>query len=191
MIPGLGFLRSRQALGLLASSFIALGAAVLGAAPALAQSIPANADRIFTGGPIKLQDGESLGFGMLVPAVQKVREAARFVLTDGQGKTLFSHQVQVPPGPSTSVGVYVKATFHAKGAAGANGGSTVEIDDGSGAPAIIIGPSDGILIGLLLPAVQRNGQLAIPLAASMQSFNVNGGTMTHTFLNSYLSGAGE
>ena len=179
MTPGLGFLRSRQALALLTSSFVAIGAFGLGSSSALAQSAAKVPDRVLSGGPFKLQDQESLGFGMLLPAVQRVREAASFVLISGNGKTLYSFE---PPAGATMVNV----KFHAKSPAGT---PAVEILIGNAGPNSIpiIVPVDpaGILIGLLLPAVQRNGNVASPIAASMQSFNANGGTMTHSALSSF------
>jgi len=176
MIPVPGFLRFRQALAILAASVLAAG---LGASPALAQSIQKAPDRLYSSGPFRLQDQESLGYGLLLPAVQKAREAARFVLTDGQGKTLYSFE---PPAGATMLNV----KFHAKSPTGSPAVEIIANDAGPNSVPIIV-PIDptGILIGLLLPAVQRNGNVASPIAASMQSFNVNGGTMTHSAFSNF------
>ena len=58
-----------------------------------------------------------------------------------------------------------------------------ESDPGVG---VLVPSEDGRLIGLLWPARQRNGNTASPLATSMQSFNVNGGTMTHSFFDVFF-----
>lgn len=44
-----------------------------------------------------------------------------------------------------------------------------------------------LTFGFLLPALQPNGQVAGPIPVSMQSFNVTGGTMTHSYLDDYTA----
>src|SRR4051794_624960 len=57
---------------------------------ALAQTVPDAPDRVFSAGPLQMQNGQSVAFGMLVPAVQRPRATALFKLTDSQGTTLFT-----------------------------------------------------------------------------------------------------
>ena len=174
------FLRARCAPASLVAVLAALCAAGLFPLAATAQIVPGNPDRLYSSGPFQMHDGESVTFGLLLPAVQKARSNAQFTVMDSQGTALFTFS---PGSGATSL---VRITFHAK-PAGTQRGPSFEIDHGIGNPDFVPAGTDGILIGLLLPAVQRNGQTANPLATSMQSFDVNGGTMTHSYLNGYVA----
>ncbi|HET9652235.1 MAG TPA: hypothetical protein VFP36_08590, partial [Usitatibacter sp.] len=85
--------------------------ALLASTLASAQTVPGPPDRVFSAGPLQMQDGQSVAFGMLVPAVQKARSAALFTLTDSQGTTLFS--MAPTPGRLSTI----RVTFHAAGSA--------------------------------------------------------------------------
>jgi hypothetical protein len=129
-------------------------------------------------GPFQMADGERVTFGFLVPAVQRARANAQFSIMDSTGTRVFTFV------PDAGKPVTLTLTFHGK-AAGNQAGASFEINGGTingGVSQFVPAGTDGILIGLLLPAVQRNGQLVAPLATSMQSFNVNGGTMTFSHL---------
>ena len=132
-------------------------------------------ERVYSSGPLRMQDGEHVTFGFLVPAVQRVRSDAQFELLDGKGGTIFTFTPKAG-GPS-----FVDVTFRAN-PTGQPGGSVFEVTHGIGNPDFVPAGTEGILIGLLVPAVQRNGQTVDPTAASMQTFDVNGGTKTHTAL---------
>lgn len=134
------------------------------------------ADQVFSAGPIRLQDSEKILIGLLLPAVQKARANAQFMLTDGQGKTLYSFA------PDSGKATYVNVTFRAKPIGGHNG-ATIEVSNGLDIPVVVDVDPAGILIGLLLPAVNRSGQNVNPMAASLQAFNANGATMAYSPLN--------
>lgn len=101
-------------------------------------------------GPFQLSSEESgAEIGLLLPAVQRVREAARMVFLDSAGNILSSTALPAVRSP------FYDATFAAVWGDGSvrifqkvRGGEDVLV--GEGAP-------DGVLIGLLLPAVQLNG----------------------------------
>ncbi|HUL95056.1 MAG TPA: hypothetical protein VLT89_03535 [Usitatibacter sp.] len=98
---------------------------------------------------------------------------------DSKGNRVFTFS---PVPGATSL---VRIIFHAN-PAGTQRGPSFEIDSGIGNPDLVPAGTDGILIGLLVPAVHRNGQTAEPLATSIQSFDANGATMTHSYLNGYI-----
>ncbi len=164
--------RARLAGALLAACALAWLPAPAAAAP------PAGTPDVYGAGPIRLQDGEKILIGLLLPAVQKVRANAQLVLTDAQGKTIFSAV------PDTGKPTYYDITFHAKPVGGANGAS-IEVAHGSAPPVVISVDPAGILIGLLLPAVQKSGATVAPMSASMQAFNANGATMAFSPLVGY------
>ena len=184
----LGVFRGQHALALLIAALLALVALGLSPRIALAQMAPGNPDRIYTSGPFQLHDGERVTFGLLVPAVRNVRSNAQFSILDSAGNQLVSY----PPDPGRTF--FVGITYHATPAGGLRGPSfeishgigNPNLNNGIGNPDFVPAGTDGILIGLLLPAVQRSGQTLDPTFASMQSFNANGGTMTHSFLNGYI-----
>lgn len=178
MHSALQFLRTRYALASLVATFVALAAVGLSPMSAGAQTVPGPPDRIFSSGPFQMHDGESVAFGMLVPAVQKARSNAQFTLMDSRGNSVFTFS---PVPGATSL---VRIVFHAN-PAGTQRGPSFEIDSGIGNPDLVPAGTDGILIGFLVPAVRRGGQTVEPLATSIQSFDVNGGTMTHSYLNGY------
>jgi hypothetical protein len=183
MYPRFVFLRTRYTLALLIAAFIALVAAGLAPRAALATVQPGPPNRTFTSGPFQMRDGERVTFGMLVPAVRDARSSAQFVILDSAGNQLASY----PPDPGRAF--FVSITYRANPASGQDGPSleishgigNPDLDNGIGNPDFVPTGRDGILIGMLVPAVQRDGKTADPAFATMQSFNVSGGTMTHSF----------
>ena len=164
---------------------LAMAASGLVARPAYAQPNTMMPDRGYTAGPFMLHDGERVLIGLLLPAVQKAREAANFSLLDSSGMRIFTRDLQ-PPSPNAPLfSSFFDITYRMASANDPNGG-VIEIR-GKGTPGggdiVEIPSEDGILIGLLLPAVQHNGKTAFPMATSMQSFNAEGGTMTHSFFD--------
>lgn len=179
MHPTLALLRIRMARAS-AAAVVAIGAAGLLPVSAIAQIVPGTPDKVFSSGPFQLRDGETLTFGMLLPAIQRARTAALFTLTDSQGVRIFTY----PPDPGRMSRVTV--TFHAN-ATGGQRGASFEVNNGIGNPNLVPAGADGILIGLLLPAVDRSGQSVGPLAASMQSTSAAGVTMTHSPMISWVA----
>jgi hypothetical protein len=183
----LRFLRTRYTLAALIAAFIALVALGLAPRAAIAQMAPGPPDKTLTSGPFQMRDGERVTFGMLVPAVRNARSGAQFAILDSAGIQLVSY----PPDPGRTF--FVSIAYHASPAGGQRGPSfeishgigNPDLRNGIGNPDFVPAGADGVLIGMLLPAVQRNGQSAAPAFASMQSFNASGGTMTHSFLNGY------
>jgi hypothetical protein len=138
-------------------------------------------DRLYSTGPFQLQNGERVLIGLLLPAIQKVRESPSFSILDSSGKELFRARPGPPTDPNASFfSSFFDITYRA---ASPNGGGVFDIR-GKGTPGggdiVTVPTADGVLIGLLLPAIQPNGMTASPLATSMQSFNANGGTMTQS-----------
>jgi hypothetical protein len=179
MYPGLGLFRSQYTRALQIAALLVFVALGLSPSLALAQQASGSPDRMFTSGPFQLHDGEHVTFGLLVPAVRNARSNAQFSIQDSAGNQLFSY----PPDPGRTF--LVSVTYHAIPAGGLRGPS-FEISHGIGNPDFVPAGTDGVLIGWLVPAVQRNGQTLAPAFASMQSFNANGGTMTHSYLNGYV-----
>jgi hypothetical protein len=185
MRTSLGFSRHRLATLIVAG--VAISVWGLNARAASAQGNPPLPDRVYSTGPFQLHDGERVLVGLLLPAVQRAKAPASFLLLNGQGMRLWV----VTPGPPNSnpnasfFDSFFDITYRAAGPNNPNGGA-FEIR-GKGVPGggdIVTVPSeDGILIGLLLPAVQRNGKASSPLATSMQSFDATGRTMTHSFFD--------
>jgi len=136
---------------------------------------------LYSTGPFMLHDGERVLVGLLLPYIEQPGSMASFRILDSSGKELY----ETKPGPpvNTNQGSMFSSFFDItyRPPSATNNGGMFEVRESALGKVIAILPStDGILIGLLLPAVQRNGKIAAPLAASMQSFNANGGTITHS-----------
>ena len=125
-------------------------------------------------GPILLQNGDHAIIGVLLPAVQRVREAARLVILNSSGRPIADTSlpaVQNQPFTTAFVDVYMDM----------EGGSVRIVkratpDPTSGGEELFNGGSDGELIALLLPAVQRNGEVVYPTSATIQGIGSDGAT---------------
>ena len=185
----LGFLSHRYALLSLAAAGLVLSVWGLYPPSALAQGNMTMPDRVYSTGPFQLHNGEHVLIGLLLPAVQKVRESPTFSLLDSSGKELF--MVKLGPQAGTNPnGSFFSSFFDITYRTGGANGGMFEIrgkgTPGGGDISEDVPSAEGILIGLLLPAVQLNGKTASPLGTSMQSFNANGGTMTHSFFDVFF-----
>jgi hypothetical protein len=114
-------------------------------------------------GPFTLTQGEPAQLGMLLPAVQKVREAARFQLVNGDGRLIAEDVLAAPPErQSGPFGVQYDLLF---------GDGSVRVQRRMADGSVRVGEGttvDGILIGLLLPAVHAGGAAADFLGGSLQ-----------------------
>ncbi len=176
MRKNLGFIRTKYAILTLLAAGIVVAVWAFAPKQAAAQTAPSDPTRIFSSGFITLGEGETAGIGLLLPAVQKVRSAAHMTFRGPNGRLLFSTPLAGPSTNSNSFfDVFFDVTYHR--APSANVGVLV-FKDGKTGEVLMEAPSpDGILIGLLVPAVQRNSNTAVPPAgASVQLFNATGGT---------------
>ena len=149
------FLRNRCAPASLLAALIAFGTLGLYPMSAVAQTVPGDPDRIYSSGPFQMHDGESVTFGLLLPAVLKARSNAQFTVMDSQGTRVFTFS------PNSGATSLVRITFHAN-PTGTQRGPSFEINNGIGNPGLVPAGTDGILIGLLVPAVHRSGATADP-----------------------------
>jgi hypothetical protein len=118
--------------------------------------------------------------GVVQPPARRLRESPTLAVLSSSGKRVFSHPVPVSPDETTA------SFFDITYIAGKDGffDITYGIRESPTRQSLgKVASADGILIGLLLPAVQLNGRTLPPLATSMQSFDVNGGTTSHSFFD--------
>jgi hypothetical protein len=166
---------------LVTAGVLAAAVCSLAPRPAFAQNNAAKSHPMYSTGPFQLHDGERALIGLLLPAVQRAKAPARFLLLNGQGKALFGKTPGPPQNSNVPIfGSFFDITYRAAGPNNPDG--IFECREAANDPPIIVPSEDGILIGLLLPAVQRNGKASSPLATSMQSFDVDGHTLTHANL---------
>jgi hypothetical protein len=123
----------------------------------LVTALVGTARRHYFIGPIQLtQGGDSALIGMLLPAVQKVRSPAQMLFLDSKGGIVANALLPaVQKDPAAAASPFFDARFEA----GFADGSVRIVQKVRGGDDVVIGQGgqDGILIGLLLPAVQTNG----------------------------------
>ncbi len=144
-------------LGAILAAITAVEYSAFTSAPAKAQGNSRITRHIMSSGPISLNQGESALIGLLLPAVQRVETPGRLELVDSAGKVFLSVTV------ATGDGSVRTAFFHATFADG-----SVRVFNSTGEEIGKSSSKDGILIGLLLPAVQKDGAVVAPIAASVQ-----------------------
>ena len=181
-----GFLRHRYALLSLVVGALTIAAWGLYPRPASGQGGTPTPDQIFSAGPFMLQDGERALIGLLMPGVNRARAEAQFFILDSSGRRVFpeTNNPATISGTGPRWTAFFDITYRIKDSTGILPGS-FEIRNADGEIIGTAPSADGILIGLLVPAVQRNGMTAPPLATSMQSFDAKGGTMTHSRFSEY------
>jgi hypothetical protein len=122
-------------------------------------------------GPFTAPGGLSSLIGLLLPAVQKVLPAVQgnfkpfeLLVLDSQGNTVARASIIGPEGKQGAFSAFFNVFF---------GDGSVRVDqrqaDGSVKTIGQGSSSDGMLIALLLPAVQKNGQTVGPLGGSLQT----------------------
>lgn len=111
-------------------------------------------------GPVQLTSGENAQVSLLLPAVQRQKAPFVFVLLDRDGK---------PIGSAELPAVQNQAIGGANLLVGFNGQEVRVVLEGSRS-VLFQGPSDGLVTGLLLPAVQHNGARVGPIAGTLQQF---------------------
>lgn len=132
------------------------------AATAKAQSGAKQVQVFQSAGPISLSNGESALIGLLLPAVQRKNVLPyRLQLFDGSGTVIAD--VKIPVGGRK---VVMFDVFFGDG--------SVRVVDKASGEVVTSGKSDGILIGLLLPAVEPNGDTIGAMSASIQLYNGDG-----------------
>lgn len=117
-----------------------------------------------TAGPISINsnDNEGVLIGLLLPAVRNEASPFRLQLIDGTGTTLYD----IPIAAKTKRIDSFFDVFYQKSELG--DGSVHVIDKATGQEIGKGKKTDGILIALLLPAVQRNGERIGAIAGSVQ-----------------------
>ncbi len=155
----------RVALVAVAAALLAIvSASIVLPSAAKAQGGPNGSQEFKTAGPISLNNNEGILIGLLLPAVQRrVALPYRLELFDASGKML----VEIPITPEQSRKASFFDVFYGDGSV-----RVMDRKSTTGKP-LYEGRSDGILIGLLLPAVQRNGESIGAIAGSFQLMNAN------------------
>ncbi|MCH7903299.1 MAG: hypothetical protein IH944_01880 [Armatimonadetes bacterium] len=173
----LGFVRNKYAI--VSAVAIAAVIAAWGLYPreAAAQSFP-SPQPSHSSGHITLRPGESVRIGMLLPAVERPREAGRMVVTDGNGHVMFDvHE------PLADLTPFYDIAYHEDPGTR----NVFVLTDGKSGRELGVAPSDdGILIALLIPAVQHPRKFVPAHGASVQLFGTDGFTLSvELFFDSY------
>ncbi len=119
-----------------------------------------------------VQAGEAVQIGLLIPAVAKVRQAGRIVVTDGDGNVMFN-----VPTPPTDLTPLFRIAYHAT--ATPEGGNVFVMTDVKSGRQLGIVPNDsGVMMALLIPAVQKVREAVPPSGATAQLFDISGDTVS-------------
>ena len=154
---------------------IGLGAVIAGAysvfttSSARAQTTGPTVTYFKSMGPLKLNPNESALIGLLLPAVRGTYQDPRFELFNSAGKLLAD--VPVAMSSENARGAF----FHIYMADG-----SVRLVDSTGKLLMSSPVTDGIVTGLLLPAVRQGGVVVNPLAASVELLNSDGMRMQYS-----------
>lgn len=113
-------------------------------------------------GPIQLNHDESALIGLLLPAVQRTGKPFHLELFDSMGKLMVDIPV-MSMGEGSVQSAFFDVTFME--------GNLKVMEHSTGKMLVNLSHSDGMLIALLLPAVQPTGRSMGPLSASIQIFD--------------------
>lgn len=118
-------------------------------------------------GPVHLQASENALLNFYLPAVQNAATPFRVVILDGQGKAVHEAPLTPPPGGGRVFTSFMHVEY--------DGVALSATDPATGTALWDVPDSDGILIGLLVPAVQKKANAQIgPVAASGEIFDDGG-----------------
>ena len=182
----LGFLRHQFALLSLAVSVLALAVWGLAPRPAHAESNATMPDRAYSAGPIQLQNGERVLIGLLLPAVQKAREAGELQPPRRQWHAALDYIPRPARHESERIVLLLVLRHHLPGG-GPNSpnGGVFEIHakgvpvGGSIGPVVTVPSADGTRSGCCYRPFSKTARPPRPWRPRCSRSTSNGGTMTH------------